>query len=419
MKKRISKLRLTLIVMFVLGLLISFGVFGKLQAVFKLSAERYIQLECDRVATFFSLYLKEKKEGENKCFASKEFFDRCFGHIFVNENRRLYDYRIVINRETEFSSNLHPAVSWKEWGGTKVFQVKEQQFEVSLKPTPAQIKVLTSDIPTLILLLGIFLVIALCFSYYIYQILVRKNAFLSKAKGKLKDYNEQLSQKNEELEQYMYAASHDLQEPLNTINSLIEIIREDHPHLVQSGTINQNFLYIESAANSMNKLIQGLLKYSHLGKNRVLEQVSIHQVLDETIRDLGHRIKQSNATIHHPEKLPTLKGYSLELKLLFQNLLSNAIKYQQKGKKPIINILVDKIEDGWYFIVQDNGIGIEEKYQKQIFQLFQRLHNKKAYHGYGIGLAHCQKIIELHQGKIWVESEINQGSSFHFLLPNK
>ncbi len=128
-------------------------------------------------------------------------------------------------------------------------------------------------------------------------------------------------------------------------------------------------------------------------------------------------IKESGAEIH-TVKLPVIKGH-FHLKLVFQNLLSNAIKFRRDGTHPIINITVQDKKTEWLFAIKDNCIGIEKIYYHKLFLIFQRLHTRAEYPGTGIGLANCKKIIELHGGKIWVESELGKGSAFHFTIPKK
>jgi light-regulated signal transduction histidine kinase (bacteriophytochrome) len=114
-----------------------------------------------------------------------------------------------------------------------------------------------------------------------------------------------------------------------------------------------------------------------------------------------------------------LIAFPTELKLLFQNLIGNAIKYRKANIAPVIQIAAERVHTGWEFTISDNGIGIEEKYKDKIFMIFQRLHTRNKYEGNGIGLAHCKKIAELHEGKIWVESTIGVGSKFYFYIPDK
>ncbi|RMG76968.1 MAG: GHKL domain-containing protein [Bacteroidetes bacterium] len=234
---------------------------------------------------------------------------------------------------------------------------------------------------------------------------------------RLRKYNQLLQQKNKELEEYMYAASHDLQEPLNTISGFVEILREELNGQLDDENIRQYFDFITSASSRMKSLIQALLTHSRIGKNKKIEWGDTRELVNDALKDLHHAIEKSGAEIEVPEEMPVIQGYRLELKLLFQNLLSNAIKYKRSGVPPRIRIGTRQREEGWQFCIEDNGIGIDPQYKERIFKLFQRLHNKKTYEGYGIGLAHCKKIIELHHGTIWVDSEKNKGSTFHFIIP--
>ena len=132
--------------------------------------------------------------------------------------------------------------------------------------------------------------------------------------------------------------------------------------------------------------------------------------------DINKAITEAGAIIISGD-LPEISGYPTELKQLFQNLLINAIKFRKKEVTPQITISAEKTEGNWHFAFADNGIGIESEHRERIFVIFQRLHTRSEYKGSGIGLSHCKKIVELHQGRIWVESERGKGSTFHFTIP--
>jgi light-regulated signal transduction histidine kinase (bacteriophytochrome) len=166
----------------------------------------------------------------------------------------------------------------------------------------------------------------------------------------------------------------------------------------------------------MSEMVKDLFDYSLLGKESVKTTIDCNKILETVLQDLDDSIKKNNARII-VQKLPIIKGYETELRLLFQNLVSNAIKYQIQGNVPEINISAEKHNNELLFQVSDNGIGIDEKYREKIFIIFQRLHNRNEYEGTGIGLAHCKKIIELHGGRIWVESTPGVGSVFKFTIP--
>jgi PAS domain S-box-containing protein len=228
-------------------------------------------------------------------------------------------------------------------------------------------------------------------------------------------YLKELERKNIELEQFVYIASHDLQEPLNTITSFISLIEEEHKDkLDKEGSAYID--YIRESANRMTMLITDILEYSRIGRKSKFEVVDCNEIVRQVILDMNATLTETNAKITY-DKLPVIKGYPIEIRLLFQNLISNAVKFQKKNISPDIKILACEENEYWHFMIEDNGIGIDEKHQDKIFIIFQRLHNVRKYDGTGIGLAHCKKIIELHHGKIWVESVVDVGSKFHFTLP--
>ncbi|HKC68756.1 MAG TPA: ATP-binding protein [Bacteroidia bacterium] len=228
-------------------------------------------------------------------------------------------------------------------------------------------------------------------------------------------YIKELERKNIELEQFVYIASHDLQEPLNTITSFISLIEEEHKDkLDKEGSAYID--YIRESANRMTMLITDILEYSRIGRKSHFEIMDCNIIVGQVVRDMNATLIETNAKIEYGQ-LPVIRGYPIEIRLLFQNLLSNAVKFRKKHVSPNIKITVREENEYWHFIVEDNGIGIDEKHKDKIFVIFQRLHSTRKYDGTGIGLAHCKKIIELHHGKIWVESVDGEGSKFHFTLP--
>ncbi|MEO8765660.1 MAG: PAS domain S-box protein [Ginsengibacter sp.] len=226
--------------------------------------------------------------------------------------------------------------------------------------------------------------------------------------------NTQLEQKNIELEQFAYIASHDLQEPLRTTSSFVKLLQKRY-HGSFDPKADKYFAYILEASERMKVLIKNLLDYSKIGNKKELEQVDCNNTLQNVLADVGIAISETGAQIKF-EKLPVIKGYATELKQLFQNLVVNAIKFRKKDVPPVLDISAEKNNGYWQFAFKDNGIGIEEKYYEKIFVIFQRLHTRTEYDGSGIGLSHCKKIVELHKGKIWVESKLGEGSTFQFTI---
>ncbi|OQP51162.1 PAS domain-containing sensor histidine kinase [Niastella yeongjuensis] len=224
----------------------------------------------------------------------------------------------------------------------------------------------------------------------------------------------ELEIKNKELEQFAYVASHDLQEPLRTTSSFVQLLRKQY-----YGRLDENadryIDYVIQSSDRMKTLIKDLLDYSRIGREKQFEPVNCNLALTEVLADLAKVIKENQAEIV-AGPLPVVNAFPTELKLLFQNLISNSIKFQKQGVAPHIEISTRKQSGHWHFQFRDNGIGIDKQYQQRIFIIFQRLHNRSVYEGSGIGLAHCKKIVELHGGRIWVESELGMGSTFHFTI---
>jgi signal transduction histidine kinase len=235
-----------------------------------------------------------------------------------------------------------------------------------------------------------------------------------KAEQQLEAKNNELQLKNKELEQFAYVTSHDLQEPLRTISSFVDQFQKIYKEgLDERG---QKFLlYIVQATDRMRTLIKDLLDYSRIGRKKELAPVDCNEIVNIVLADLNSAIKESGAEIK-TGKLPVIKGYTTELKQLFQNLIINAIKFRKKEIQPEIQIVSHPVGGGYEFVIKDNGIGIPEEHNERIFVIFQRLHTRTEYDGSGIGLSHCKKIVELHGGKIWVQSKPGEGSTFHFTI---
>ena len=221
---------------------------------------------------------------------------------------------------------------------------------------------------------------------------------------------------NKELEQFSYIASHDLQEPLRTVSNYIQVFEEDY--LEQLDANAHKYLHsVNNAIQRMKFLIKALLDFSLLGQNTKLIKVDFKKLIFDVMADLDTMIKTSNAAIEVTE-MPQLNVYEIEMRQLFQNLISNAIKFAKKHTQPEIRISSEKINGKWKFSVSDKGIGIAPEHFERVFDIFQRLPTDENHGGNGIGLANCKKIVQLHQGEIWVESNQAQGTIFHFTIPS-
>lgn len=222
-----------------------------------------------------------------------------------------------------------------------------------------------------------------------------------------------LEAKSKEMEQFAYITSHDLREPLTTLKGYLSLLLEEFSADMSEDAKDILQFSIEGA-NRMDELIHGLLGYSRLSQVKTLETVDCNKIIRDVLADLSVSIAKNDVTFDIMP-LPIIQGYPLEVKLLFQNLISNAIKFRKKEQNPIIKISHQVTSSGWQFQLADNGIGIEDSENERIFHIFQRL-NKQDYEGTGIGLANCKKIVELHNGEIWVESELGKGSTFYFSI---
>jgi signal transduction histidine kinase len=251
----------------------------------------------------------------------------------------------------------------------------------------------------------------------LYKDLQKENDERKQIEMDLRARTDELTRSNEELEQFAYVASHDLQEPLRLVASFSQLLALHYKGKLDEEA-DKYIEYIVEAALRMQQLILDLLDYSRITtRGKEFAPVNSENVLNEAILNLKVVIGENNAIISH-EPLPTIMGDYSQLVQLFQNLLSNAIKFCGDDQ-PNINISAEIEGDNWVFQVKDNGIGIEPQYHKRIFEVFERLHERSEYSGTGIGLAISKNIVERHGGRIWVESELNKGSTFYFTIPNR
>ena len=251
--------------------------------------------------------------------------------------------------------------------------------------------------------------------------------------AELKKMNADLTRSNQELEQFAYVASHDLQEPLRAVSGYTRLLAKDYTNQLDE-TGQQYAAYVMEGASRMQQLIQDLLEYSRVGtRDLVLAPTDCNAVLKRVLDILQVAIAENSATITH-DPLPTITADKTQLTQLFQNLIGNAIKFRRE--EPLyIHITTTPISawseaeitpdtqhlaansPEWLFSIRDNGIGIKPRYLERIFEIFKRLHTRREFAGTGIGLAICKKIVDRHHGRIWAESQLEIGTTFYFTIP--
>jgi len=232
---------------------------------------------------------------------------------------------------------------------------------------------------------------------------------------RLEATNQELARSNAELEQFAYVASHDLQEPLRSIGSCLQLLKKHFPENLDERA-GEFISHAVSGCKRMRDRIEALLTFSRV--DAVFDQpteVDCGEALKEALTSLSQVIEESGARITH-DQLPVVSASRLLLAQVFQNLISNALKFHG-DHPPVVHVGVKNDGDQWLFSVTDEGIGIDPLHCERIFRLFQRLHSQEEYPGTGLGLAICKKIINQHSGHIWVESVSGGGSTFYFTLP--
>jgi signal transduction histidine kinase len=253
------------------------------------------------------------------------------------------------------------------------------------------------------------------------QILERVNAeedvrrLNAELERRVDERTRELTRSNDELRQFAYVASHDLQEPLRTVASYAQLLAKRYRGKIDVDA-DEFIRYMVEGVTRMHTLLNDMLAYSRVTetKDKVLLPANMDSVLNTAVLNLAATIKETSAEITQ-DPLPTVPGDEIQLTQVFQNLIGNAIKYRS-SQTPKIHVSAEQNTDSWIFSVQDNGIGIDPQYSERIFGIFKRLHGREL-PGTGMGLAICKRIIERHRGRIWVESQAGKGSTFRFTLP--
>jgi PAS domain S-box-containing protein len=231
-----------------------------------------------------------------------------------------------------------------------------------------------------------------------------------------KRVQDDLRRANEDLEQFAFSASHDLQEPLRTVKIYSELLAKRYGDRLDGDAL-QLMRYLRGGATRMETLLRDLLTYTQMTKFEGCDETAdANETLEAALLSLAAAVSQSGARIT-ADPLPSLSVHATHLQQLFLNLIGNALKYRSPERPPVVHVTAERQNKYWMFAISDNGIGIDPEYKENIFGLFKRLHTSDEYSGTGIGLAICQRIVDRYHGRIWVESEAGQGSIFRFTLP--
>ena len=244
--------------------------------------------------------------------------------------------------------------------------------------------------------------------------LAQRAAELEAANAELAATTARLERSNEELQRFATVASHDLREPLRVVSGFADLLARRHADNL--GPDGQRFVEaITGGVARMDEMISDLLAYARAGRiDQPLESVDASEVVTDTLAGLDRAIADAGAQVE-VEPLPMVKGNPAALRQLFQNLIANAIKFVDDGP-PRVRIWAAEVPEGWRFTIRDNGIGIEPQQAEKIFGMFTRLHGSEQYPGTGVGLAVCQRIVDVHGGRIWVEPAPGGGSQFMFTI---
>ncbi|WP_327169273.1 sensor histidine kinase [Streptomyces subrutilus] len=246
--------------------------------------------------------------------------------------------------------------------------------------------------------------------------LARELASSDRARSDLHEQAQELRRSNEELEQFAYVASHDLQEPLRKVASFCQLLQRRYAAELDARA-NQYIDFAVDGATRMQTLIEDLLSFSRVGRlHNQWQDIALEAVWRQVTAGHSVAIEETSAEIS-TGPLPTVAGDGTQLTMLFQNLLSNALKFRAPGRTPVIGLTAERDGDRWRFTFTDNGIGIEASFAERVFVIFQRLHTRDAYPGNGIGLAMCKKIVDFHGGAIALDPSHTGGARFTFTLP--
>ena len=251
------------------------------------------------------------------------------------------------------------------------------------------------------------------------KLLQKQKIKITEQTNQLQDAKSALIKSNKELEQYAYATSHDLKQPLRTVNSFAQLIKKQfEAENIDKDKCDDYLNYILSGTKSMNNLINDLLEFAKLTatSNVEFKTMSLVSIIESVLSNLHNQIEESDAIINTTSSFPAVDVVPVKINQLFQNIISNSLKFKRKDIPLIINIGCVDLGNKYQIYIADNGIGIEENMFDRIFEPFTKLNSDFEFKGSGIGLATCKRIVDLHQGDIWVDSKKGNGTTFYFTI---
>ncbi len=305
----------------------------------------------------------------------------------------------------------------------KMLETKEARLEIQKLKREQQMLMLKkeAEIQSLqkyfLAATGFFLLLMLGLGFSRYRTEQRTNRILEEKNAEISLQNQQLARSNRDLKQFAYITSHDLKQPLRTIGGYASLVKRRYSDRPLDASANEFLDHITNAVDRMYTLLSDVLAYSSIEKSEDEAQVvSTADLIQQVLSDLNSQIQDSSAIVEVADDMPIIMGKKGQLSQLFQNLISNAIKFRGENQ-PMVNVNCRAFEEEYLFSVKDNGIGIDPQYWDTIFAPFKRLHGQADYDGSGIGLSICQKVVEQHNGRMWLDSSEEQGTTFFFSIP--
>ena len=372
-------------------------------------------------------YISHKSESLSIKVQALELFHQIYAGL--GELDSAYTYSLLFNQARERVVNSRYEEIASDMDAKMNIQGREQEIEQLQMEKSRQRTFILLVSGICLLCLGLLLVAIRLYwlKHATAKMLNAKNNALELANQELRSVEEVLNQKNEELNTYIdsnmqlenfaYLASHDLREPITNVLGFTDYLIKNYQSVIDE-TGQKCLKFIQDSSKRMQYLTSDLLTYSIIGKDKNFDRVSTDQVLNEVRQDLATSITEKNAVICHSH-LPELFGIHTEIRMLFQNIISNAIKYAKPGVTPVIDISFQDKEEFIEFHISDNGIGIPSDFHEKIFLMFKRNDVENKYKGdsTGIGLAICKRVVEFHNGSIWLTSQVGTGTTFYFTLP--